>query len=155
MKLRPTRIEDLDFVYALEHDEANARFITPWERDQHERLLGNDDTFHAILLDGEDRPLGFLFVNGLRRGDRVLELKRLVVAEKGQGVGRLAVQQVKDLAFNEWKARRLWLDVKDFNERARRLYESEGFRLDGPGEDNVLVYSISALTDADQRRLGR
>ena len=143
MQLRPTQPEDLEFVYALEHDEANARFITPWESDQHLRLLRSDDCFHAILLD-DDRPVGFLFVNGLCRPDHVLELKRIVVAKKGQGLGRRAIQQVKHLAFGDWKAQRLWLDVRDFNERAKRLYESEGFRLDGPGQGNLLVYSLSA-----------
>jgi ribosomal protein S18 acetylase RimI-like enzyme len=137
MTLRRTQPEDLEFVYALEHDEANARFITPWERDQHLRLLGNDDTFHAILLD-DDHAAGFLFVNGLRRTDHVLELKRIVVADKGRGLGRRAIQEVKRLAFGDWTARRLWL------ERAIRLYESEGFHLDGLGEDDLLVYSINA-----------
>lgn len=38
---------------------------------------------------------------------------------------------IKKLAFEELNAHRLWLDVKDFNERARKLYESENFTTEG------------------------
>ena len=38
---------------------------------------------------------------------------------------------VKRLAFEEFKAHRLWLDVKEHNVRARHLYESEGFVTEG------------------------
>jgi ribosomal protein S18 acetylase RimI-like enzyme len=144
MKLRTTRHDDLDFIYAVEHDEANARFITPWERSQHQRLLDSSDTFHAIIADADDRSVGFLFVNGLQRNDNVFELKRLVAATKGRGIGRFAVQEVKKLAFGKWNARRLWLDVRDFNERARRLYESEGFKCERAEADNLIVYGITS-----------
>jgi len=38
---------------------------------------------------------------------------------------------VKKLCFEEWRAHRLWLDVKEHNMRARHLYESEGFVREG------------------------
>jgi RimJ/RimL family protein N-acetyltransferase len=38
---------------------------------------------------------------------------------------------VKRFAFVERRAHRLWLDVKEQNHRARSLYESEGFTLEG------------------------
>jgi RimJ/RimL family protein N-acetyltransferase len=38
---------------------------------------------------------------------------------------------IKNLAFEQLHAHRLWLDVKDFNYIARRLYEKEGFIVEG------------------------
>lgn len=55
---------------------------------------------------------------------------RITVAVKGKGYGRAVLHQVKHGAFSERKANRLWLDVKETNERALQLYLSEGFRVE-------------------------
>ncbi|WP_412679524.1 GNAT family N-acetyltransferase [Brevibacillus agri] len=41
------------------------------------------------------------------------------------------MRQIKEWAFREQKAHRLWLDVKETNGVARALYLSEGFREEG------------------------
>lgn len=38
---------------------------------------------------------------------------------------------VKAIAFDHLGAHRLWLDVRDHNVRAQRLYDSEGFVREG------------------------
>jgi RimJ/RimL family protein N-acetyltransferase len=45
------------------------------------------------------------------------------------------VRLVKRAAFERQNAHRLWLDVLDFNVRARRLYETEGFVVEGTRRD--------------------
>lgn len=74
-----------------------------------------------------------------------------MVAEKGRGHGRAALRLVKERAFGELGAHRLWLDVKEENARARRLYESEGFVSEGvlrdsfwtgEGYESLVVMSI-------------
>ena len=47
------------------------------------------------------------------------------------GIGRAAVRLVKRFAFRKHGAHRLWLDVKEHNDRARRLYQAEGFIVEG------------------------
>jgi RimJ/RimL family protein N-acetyltransferase len=68
---------------------------------------------------------------GLRGEHRNIEFMRLVITEKGQGYGKAAVQTVKRHAFEILAAHRLWLDVKEHNTLARRLYENEDFRYEG------------------------
>jgi RimJ/RimL family protein N-acetyltransferase len=41
------------------------------------------------------------------------------------------LRETKRFAFDELKAHRLWLDVKQTNARARQLYEAEGFTTEG------------------------
>ena len=53
------------------------------------------------------------------------------MTEKGKGYGKEALRLVKKMAFQELKAHRLWLDVKEHNVRARHVYESEGFVAEG------------------------
>ena len=54
-----------------------------------------------------------------------------MVVRKRRGYGRAIVRAVKELAFEELRAHRLWLDVKEHNARARALYRSEGFAEEG------------------------
>jgi RimJ/RimL family protein N-acetyltransferase len=132
VQLRPTTPGDLDFVLDAERDPENARFILPWTRDQHARALADPDAAHRIIERGGTRDrVGFVLLLGLTSAHGSLEFRRIVVTAKGRGLGRAAVRAVKRLAFEEHKANRLWLDVKDFNARARHLYASEGFVEEG------------------------
>ena len=66
-----------------------------------------------------------------------VELKRIVVREKGAGLGREAVRLVKREVFERYQAHRLWLDVFEHNQRARTLYVSEGFTVEGILREHV------------------
>src|SRR5262245_40650604 len=130
--LRPTTPEDLDFVQGAERDPENARFILPWTREQHARALADPDVAHRILEHGDPgHRVGFVLLLGLTSPHGSLEFRRIVVTAKGRGLGRAAVRAVKHFAFVEHQAHRLWLDVKEFNARARHLYAAEGFVEEG------------------------
>jgi RimJ/RimL family protein N-acetyltransferase len=68
-----------------------------------------------------------------------VEFRRLVITNKGHGFGRAAVRFVKQLAFEQYHAHRLWLDVRAHNRRAQQLYQSEGFVLEGTLRECVKV----------------
>jgi len=68
-----------------------------------------------------------------------VELKRIVLQPKGQGVGRACVRQLKAMAFRDLKAHRFWLDVKGLNTRAQALYATEGFVEEGRLRESVRV----------------
>jgi diamine N-acetyltransferase len=70
------------------------------------------------------RPVGLFLLAGLSRPDRVVEFRRLGLTVRGRGSGRVAAALVAEEAFGRLGARRLWLDVKPDDDRARRLYES-------------------------------
>jgi RimJ/RimL family protein N-acetyltransferase len=140
VRLRPTMQSDLDFVLSLEQDPENLPFITPWERTQHEAAIRFPDFRHFIVEGGEAlEPVGFVILIGCRSQHRALELKRMVVQHKGQGCGRAALRVVKKVAFDDLGAHRLWLDVKKRNVRARALYDSEGFVVEGELREAVRV----------------
>lgn len=172
--LRPTMLSDLDFVVGVEQDASNRPFITPWERTQHEGAIRFPDARHFIVeLDAE--RVGFVILQGCRSPHRSVELKRIVLGPKGQGVGRVCVRLLKKMAFESLGAHRFWLDVKGRNLRAQALYRGEGFveegRLrecvraeptpgqapdDGAGYDDLIVMSLLRREhEADQARLAR
>jgi RimJ/RimL family protein N-acetyltransferase len=133
-------LSDLDWVVSVEGDNANRPFITPWERMQHEGALRIPDTRHFIVEAGADTPrAGFVILQGLRNPHRSVELKRIVLQPKGQGLGRACARLLKRMAFADLHAHRFWLDVKALNERARSLYASEGFVEEGRLRESVRV----------------
>jgi len=134
--LRPTVEGDLPYVLYVEGAEENRPYIGRWSRERHLRALSDGRHAHMILeRAGGGEPVGYVVLTGLGDPDRIVCLERLAVSEKGLGYGRSALRLVKRLAFEEAGAHRLWLDVKEGNLRARRLYESEGFVREGTLRD--------------------
>ena len=140
LRLRPTMLSDLDFVITVETDARNLPFITPWERTQHEAAVRIPDFRHFIVESGRDyERAGFVILQGCRNPHRSVELKRIVLQPKGQGLGRACVRLLKRMAFRDLKAHRFWLDVKALNTRALALYASEGFVEEGRLRESVRV----------------
>lgn len=152
VRLRPTTRSDLEFVLTLERDPENLPFITPWERTQHEAAIRFPDFRHFVIEGGAGLDAaGFVILIGCRSPHHSLELKRMVVQQKGRGLGRAALRVLKRIAFDDLAAHRLWLDVKTGNSRAQGFYLSEGFQLDGTlreaflapgGYESLLVLSM-------------
>ena len=130
MKLRRALPSDLAYIHRLEHDPKNAPFINPWTRRQHQEAMNNRDCLQLIAESG-GRRVGFVLLRGLKDREKTVEFKRIVIESKGAGYGRQAVRLLQDTAFRTFKARRLWLHVKGFNHRAKKLYDSEGFVVEG------------------------
>lgn len=140
VRLRPTMLTDLDYVISVENDTQNLPFITPWERTQHEGAVRIPDFRHFIIEAGEHyAAAGFVILQGCRNTHRSVELKRLVLQPKGQGLGRTCVRLLKQMAFRDLGAHRFWLDVKQMNTRAQHLYVSEGFVEEGRLRESVRV----------------
>nr|WP_316638571.1 GNAT family protein [uncultured Roseateles sp.] len=139
-RLRPTMLSDLDFVVSVEQDGQNRPFITPWERTQHEGAIRFPDSRHFIVEAGpEYERAGFVILQGCRNPNGSVELKRIVLQTKGQGLGRVCVRLLKKMAFKDLHAHRFWLDVKGLNTRALALYASEGFVEEGRLRESVRV----------------
>ncbi len=143
LRLRPTLLSDLDFVAGVEADTHNLPFITPWERTQHEGAVRIPDFRHFIVEVGEGNTQGqrdgFVILQGCRNPHKSVELKRLVLQTKGQGLGRRCVRLLKQMAFRDLHAHRFWLDVKSLNQRALALYASEGFVEEGRLRESVRI----------------
>ncbi|MBV8123241.1 MAG: GNAT family N-acetyltransferase [Burkholderiaceae bacterium] len=168
LHLRPTMLSDLDYVVSLESDVANLPFITPWERMQHEGAIRFPDSRHFII-ERDDLPgstagnsrIGYAILQGCRNPHGSIEMKRLVLETKGQGLGRICVRELKKLAFTQLHAHRFWLDVKALNARALKLYASEGFveegrlresvRVTGEGADGYDSLIVMSMLDREYR----
>jgi RimJ/RimL family protein N-acetyltransferase len=148
LRLRPTMLSDLDFVADVESDRRNLPFITAWDRIQHEGAVRFPDFRHFIIEAGSNAGSvsrdGFVILQGCRNPHRSVELKRLVLQSKGQGLGRQCVRLLKRMAYRDLHAHRFWLDVKSLNTRALALYASEGFVEEGRLRESVRISNDTA-----------
>ncbi|UCG61316.1 MAG: GNAT family N-acetyltransferase [Candidatus Zixiibacteriota bacterium] len=132
LMLRSTEATDLDFILASEQHRDNSLFIRQWSAEQHLAALEDANVGHFVILGPDDyRPIGHVILVGLNDPDLTLELRRIVITEKGRGYGRMAMRMIRAYAFEELACHRLWLDVMLYNKRAYKLYKSEGFKVEG------------------------
>lgn len=149
VRLRPTTPADLDWVLAAEGHPDNATFVTQWTRRQHATTLDHPDTRHFIVeAVGSGRAVGYVILAGLSDPRSGIELRRIVVTDKGRGYGRDTLRMIKTIALGDWRTRRLWLDVRPNNPRAKRLYEAEGFTVEGTDPDGLIILSIRREDEA-------
>jgi RimJ/RimL family protein N-acetyltransferase len=103
-----------------------------WFEDMIKRQ-GKSDYHFVMCLIEDDRPIGTLglfdinYVNGTAGIGISIGEKELW----GQGLGTDAMNALLDFGFGQLRLERLWLEVYDYNARARRSYEKCGFTLEG------------------------
>ncbi len=128
--LRRTEESDLDYVLNAEHSPENRVYVTQWPREKHLAVLTDPDIEH-LIIEAEKKRVGYIILAGLQDSNEIIELRRIVITEKGLGYGKETIQQVKKQAFEKYQANRLWLDVVEHNHRAQSLYRAAGFVLEG------------------------
>lgn len=161
--LRPTGPDDLDQVVVMEAHPESAPWLGDIGRGWHERSLADPAQEHLVAETAAEPGvlLGFVVLAGLT--DPVLGIRRLVVSPEhhGQGWGRAMLRAAVTRAHRRHGARKVWLDVKPANVRARALYESEGFRAEqeladtpgqGAGDTRLIIMGRTVGDDPDGLR---
>ncbi|MBU3144134.1 GNAT family N-acetyltransferase [Clostridium sp. CF012] len=136
--LRYTQVDDLEFVINSEQATDNAQFVGQWTKEQHINALSDKDILHLIVEDSNTyKPIGYLIMGGIENPNHSIEFRRIVICEKGKGLGKETLILIKKVVFEQLKAHRLWLDVRYKNHRAQNLYKSEGFIEEGNLRDCI------------------
>jgi diamine N-acetyltransferase len=121
---------DIDFVTQSEEHPDNRRFVGQWTHEQYRQAL-TDPNYGCFGFVVNQVLVGHCILANLQDPDDAIQLKRLVVAIKGNGYGRAALTEIIRYVFETLNANRLWLDVRSFNSRAEGLYRSVGFQYEG------------------------
>ncbi len=140
MKLRRAGAQDLPFIVALEQHFHAQNLVGADDLPTHRQRM-NDPDCQYWIVDHQDLPAGHVILRGIQSVKRSVELKRIVISEPGQGLGRMVLREIMSKVFNELAAHRLWLDVFEHNARARHVYRSVGFAEEGV-EGSLVVMSI-------------
>ena len=134
-----TKKTDIDKIVSLEKDYENAQFIFPNSKDEHYSYVTDENVEHLLLKSADNEFIGYAILAGLKNTNKSIELRRIVIKEKGKGFGRMAINELKRHCFERLNCHRLWLDVLETNERAKYLYHSAGFKEEGKLRDCILI----------------
>ncbi len=99
----------------------------------------NEQQFAVETLDGQ--MLGSCSVHQIRWGNHGCEVGWVLCdpAQRGKGYGRDLIEVLLRYCFCELCMHKVELKVFDFNERARRLYESVGFVREGCAREHEFI----------------
>lgn len=120
--VRRMRPADLEAVVAIESES----FSTPWHLDTFEALVDRDGVEFLVLDDPEDGVIGYAVLwCVLDQG----ELANIAVAPevRGRGLGAFLLKQVIETGRRNGVIS-LYLEVRESNTGAVKLYEGFGFR---------------------------
>lgn len=124
--------EDIPFLQELEQQSENSRFVIPYTPQHHLACIQNPDLQYLLIAEhASEKIVGFVLLAGLSQPDRTLEFRRIIISQKGRGLGRESISLIQHYCFEELGHHRLWLDVFEDNSRAIHLYESLGFVKEG------------------------
>jgi diamine N-acetyltransferase len=136
--LRNAAVNDVDYIYQLEAHPENSRFVMAYSRERHIQVMESEDEELFVIINKTTNDLlGFVILAGLTNPNLSMEFRRLVIADKGKGLGRQVVNLVVQYCFIILKFHRLWLDVYEDNLKGIHLYQSIGFRQEGKLRDVI------------------
>ena len=146
IRVRAAALNDIRTLMSIEKESPTAAH---WQEEQYRAALEPGGVPERVVLAVEDDTvLGFIVARVL--GDE-WEIENVVVigSEQRRGLGSRLVRELLDLARIR-SARSVFLEVRESNHSARRLYQKWGFAADGrrrsyysdPPED-VLLFRYS------------
>lgn len=127
-----------DIPCIVELEKKNHQFVGVYTADFHQTLIVDPDCLHLkFCVPGQEDLMGYALLFGLEFSKRSIELRRIVIRDKGKGFGREALRLIHQYCFRQLSARSIWLDVFEDNERAQHLYRSEGYHFFSPGMEKM------------------
>jgi RimJ/RimL family protein N-acetyltransferase len=138
--LRKAVPEDIPSFVTMESADKTAPFIIPYSLEKHWVEIEKPDIIYLSIL-ADHKIVGFIIIN-INQVSSNVEFRRIVVASKGQGIGQAAISKMEQYCLTELGCRRIWLDVFEFNETGRYLYEKMGYQYFKPAayDDKKLLY---------------
>lgn len=137
--IRPLRLTDADDIHELMHMpnvlwgtlRLPSTTVEEWRQTIEQWI--HDERMHVFVADIQNKVVG---IGRVRVGQgRVKHAGELAIAvhdkHQGQGIGKMLMLTVIDLADNWLNLVRLSLDVYVDNERALRLYKTFDFEIEG------------------------
>jgi diamine N-acetyltransferase len=135
MLLRPALLADLPGIIGLERTPAARQFVGQWREERHRATMIGGDARYLVSEAEPGKLQAYVILRGFGEDSGAIELKRIVVAAPGLGLGRRLLREVVHMAFEDLRAHRLFLDVYEDNAHARHLYTSLGFVEEGTMRD--------------------
>ena len=131
LHFEPTNPADFPTLIEWENNPENKEFVFQYSIAKHQEVIDSKDQLHLKTINNQGVMVGFIILRGLLNPNQSVELKRILVHEKGKNYGKITLKLLQNLVFNKLNKHRLWLDVFTDNPRAQHVYKSVGFVKEG------------------------
>lgn len=132
LRLRHANVTDLNYIMTLQYTPENLKFIVPFDEKYHREIITSDGSKKLDVIVEEIETGNSVGYFMLREVDSpFVEFTHVIIGKKGLGYGREALKLLLKWAFEVKDFHRVWIDCKDYNKIALRLYESLGFVREG------------------------
>ena len=130
LRLRRATLDDLNYIMKLQSAPENLKFIVPLDEDYHREIFTCADKMDVIIEEVDtEQAVGYFMLREL--DTPCAEYTHVIIEKKGVGYGREALNLLLKWTFEIEKYHRVWIDCKEYNSIALRLYESSGFVREG------------------------
>ena len=122
LRLRRADLTDLDYILELEYRAENVKYIVPFDKLFHTKVLeGHVEESMDVLAEeiATGERVGYFLINGLKTEAKEIEWTHVVVDKKGCGYGHEAMKLLKA--------------------RALHLYETEGMLREGLIRETIVT----------------
>ncbi|MBR6012861.1 MAG: GNAT family N-acetyltransferase [Selenomonadaceae bacterium] len=143
LRLRKADESDLKYILNLEYAPENLKFIVPFDEKFHTEIIKSDNSEKMDVIIEEistGNRAGYFMLQSLDSHE--VEWTHVIVEKKGLGYGKESFKLLMKWCFEVKKFHRGWLDCKDYNEVAIKLYESSGMVREGLLRDTLLTNGI-------------
>jgi RimJ/RimL family protein N-acetyltransferase len=124
-ELQESTIEDLILFSKWENIDGIREFICPYSIERHKEEFERGEMIY-LKINFNLEPVGFVLLK-LENDKKSVEFRRIVIAERGKGIGQSVLNEIENYCLNKLKRKRIWLDVFDFNKRGIHIYEKLGY----------------------------
>lgn len=145
LRLRRADLSDLNFILDLQVKPENVKFIVPFSKEFHTKTLNSDcaKNMDVIVEERESNDsVGYFMLSEMDNPHNKVEITHVIMDKKGLGYGREALTLLLNWIFGERNYHRAFLDCKEYNSVALRLYENLGFKREGVMRDVILTNGV-------------
>ena len=141
LRLRRATLDDLNYIMKLQFAPENLKFIVPFDEDYHRENFICADKMDVIIEEVETGArVGYFMLREL--DTPCAEYTHVIIEKKGVGYGREALNLLLKWTFEIEKYHRVWIDCKEYNSIALKLYESSGFVREGILREIILTDGV-------------
>lgn len=134
--VRPATPYDIPFILAVHKlPHVHALLTSPTTEQVKSAFTSPKSGFEQFIVCSAGEAVGLVLLEAV--APWLFEIRRIISAQEGCGIGTYALRTVLKQIFEERSAHRAYLEVLARNTRARRLYEMHRFVLEGTWRDGA------------------
>ena len=145
LRIRRAELTDLNFILDIQIAPENVKFIVPFSKDFHTKILNSDCTKNMDVIVEEIESgvaVGYFMLSELDNPHNKIEITQGIIDKKNCGYGRETFTLLLKWIFGVKKCHRAFLDCKEYNAVGIHLYESLGFKREGVMREVIVTNGV-------------